>query len=256
MAAATLADALNDPKLLARWRSEFATRAWLPGPVGVQARARLDDLMDAIVEALQRSAASSQVVALGQPEWREPLQQLSFVAGWMAGEGLPVSAALLLCKTLRDALGVGDKAWFEQLEAVVVDAHSFSQRDRAQLEHNRVVARAQVLCLIEPRLPLLFVVADPDRQALHEVIGRLMTVVATRACPTVVVDVSAAMSPEQALSDTLTLLAEYDGVPEVLLCGVAEPVAARAAAAGRRLSLVYCEQLAAALERGRAQVDV
>jgi nucleotide-binding universal stress UspA family protein len=86
--------------------------------------------------------------------------------------------------------------------------------------------KCQLVLELHPRLPMLFMVGDPDRQAVDDAVGRVMMLAAMREAPLVVVDVSDLMYAEEVVPQAAEVLSEHSRAASVrvLLSGAAPAV--------------------------------
>ena len=119
----------------------------------------------------------------------------------------------------------------------------------ARAVHREIIEKSQVVVSFGDRLPCLFLVGDPDRQALDEAVGRMMMMAAMQEARRVIVDVSSLSAPEGTLPDALSVLADHCGepAPEVLLSGVPAALSTVADAARQPRSLSRYPSVSAAL---------
>ena len=234
--------------MLDRWIASLTRRAW---QIRRREReiAQLRERCANFIEALDRTLGQCSELSLGSVEWREPLHQLSFAAGWMAGVQMPVTAAVALGLGLRDALGAGPDALYEELTLVAAEAHNAGVRQQAAATHRDVIEKSQVVCTFRNKLPCLFLVGDPDRQAVDDAVARLMTIAVIREAPTMIVDASGLLQPEVTLVQALGILADHrcEPPPQVLLSSVTKLLAERLTEVERPNGLRFFEQLADAV---------
>jgi hypothetical protein len=184
---------------------------------------RLEDRCQTLLESLDASLAGAQaeaqggapLLATGAAEYREVVQHLSFTAGWMAGEGLPISDGVVLVQTLQESLDLAahDPAtqarFFQGLMVVVTESYAASLDQRAHAHYRDAMEKSQLVCDLHPRLPFLFLVGDPDRQALEDAVGRVMMLAAMREAPAVVVDAAGLIWPDRVLPEAAGIIAEH-----------------------------------------------
>ena len=201
------------------WRVRQASGpAALPNPAGATALeqrpaevlALLEQRCDHLLRTLERGLAQLERVSPGSAEMREPIQLLSFTAGWMAGVGFDVSDALALIQGLRAALGERlDTRLMEALEVVACEAHQAAVGQIWQALYRDAMSKAQVVCSLGPELPCLFLVGEPDRQALDDAVGRLMTLAVMQGASRILVDCATLASPERIMPDVVEILLGY-----------------------------------------------
>lgn len=221
----------RDPvALVDAWVDAVVRRCWQlqSAPARV---AQVRERCAAIIDSLGLVLEGQPSLELGAPEWREPLHLLSFTAGWMAGAELPISAVVALCQGLRDAVG-GQNAnttLYDGLLLATSEAYVAGVRQQNVAQHRSVIARSQVVCLLAEQLPTLFLIGDPDRQAIDDAVARLMTLAVMRQARAVIVDASGLVAPEATLPEALRILADHRKTPppRVLIATVAEGLAGR-----------------------------
>jgi hypothetical protein len=147
----------------------------------------------------------------------------------MAGADVPISAVVGLCNGLRDAAGGRGAGFFDGLLLAMSEAFVAGVRQQGAAAHRAVVARSQVVCLLKEDLPCLFLVGDPDRQAIDDAVARLMTLATMREARVVIVDASGLISPEATLKEALPILADHGEAPpqRVLVSTLAEGLASK-----------------------------
>ncbi len=184
---------------------------------------RLEDRCQNLLESLDASLAGAQAgaqdgvpqLATGADEYREAVQHLAFTAGWMAGEGLPISDAVVLVQTLQESLDLeahdvaAQTRFFQGLMVVVTESYAASLNQRAHAHYRDAMEKSQLVCDLHPRLPFLFLVGDPDRHALEDAVGRVMMLAAMREAPAVVVDVGGLIWPDRVLPEAAGIIAEH-----------------------------------------------
>lgn len=213
--------------LLERWMLETRQHSWhlrsSPHHADMlKERARM--FLVSLMEALQATSN----LAIGSPEFREPIKVLSFTAGWLAGIGLPVSAGLALCHALAVVLPVRADEFFRGLVVVVAEAYTAGVREKGQAEHRKVVRRSQVVCMLRRSVAALFLVGDPDSDVRSDAIGRLMMLALMRDATHVLIDGSGLVDPRAELPKTLAMLrAHRDGMPKrsLVITGVSKELA-------------------------------
>jgi hypothetical protein len=247
-----------DPEgLLARWIEALCGRSWKLRACLQDGRS--PDTLELLrkrcrhfIDALERALKASTAFEVGSPEFREAVQCLSFTAGWMAGEGLPVTDAVGLVHGLEDALGWQQTSFFQALMVVVAEAYAASLVQREHGRFRDVMEKSQLVCAPHAKLPCLFLVGAPDRQALDDAVGRVMMLAVMRDARVVLVDGSALICPEKALPQACQILTEHADAAAVraMLSGAPPAVAIEIRAAhGEQLVLfeAFDEALAAAM---------
>ncbi len=220
---------------LARWMNELGARSWnigrasrdvsAPDP-GAAAPPNLIQLLEErcaqFLRTLSRGLRDSDELRPGAPELREPVQILSFAAGWMAGAGLSISDVLALVQGLHAVLPALPTKFVHALEVAACEAHLAAVMQEHRARHRDVIERAQVVCDLDGETPCLFLVGDPDRHALDEAVGRAVTLSVMRGARRLVVDCSALAGLDQALVDVAPILLDYSKEAGVSLavCGV------------------------------------
>jgi hypothetical protein len=178
----------------------------------------------ACLESLALSLKGADSLALGDAIFREPIQHFSFFAGWMAGVDLPVSAAVSLCHGLREVT-VDGGAFYDWLVVVVAEAYVAGVEQAAEARHRQLIEKSQVVCILREGVVGLFLVGDPDREALDDAIGRLMMLAVMRDACVIVLDASGLADVDQRMSLAVSFVAEHRqalATREVLLSGVSE----------------------------------
>jgi hypothetical protein len=180
---------------------------------------RLEDRCQNLLESLESSLAGAQdgvpQLATGADEYREAVQHLAFTAGWMAGEGLPISDAVVLVQTLQESLDLeahdvaAQARFFQGLMVVVTESYAASLNQRAHAHYRDAMEKSQLVCDLYPQLPFLFLVGDPDRHALEDAVGRVMMLAAMHEAPAVVVDVGGLIWPDRVLAEAAGIIAEH-----------------------------------------------
>ena len=238
-------------ELLARWMEALATRSWnlrdvlnrpretepaaaqeSPFPETPAAgrrsgfplnpellRQRCRHFLQTLAEAITANGA----LEMGAPEFREPVQALSFTAGWMAGCGLGIGDTVALVNSLADALGPRPARLYQAMMVVVTEAYMAAVEQRAEVRYRDAMEKSQLVIALSTDLPALFLVGDPDRHALDDALSRFKTLAVMRQAPAVLVDSSGLLHPDRALPELIPLLLEYfdDGPETVVLAGVA-----------------------------------
>jgi len=214
--------------ILENWMAAFCHRSWRargasggstrpsnPGSTALEQKpdrvmALLRERCDHLLSALGSGLAQLERPSPGAPELREPIQLLSFTAGWMAGVGFHAGDALALVQALGSALGPRlDQGLFEALEVTASESHQAAMGQAAEARYRDAMGKAQVVCSLGDARPCLFLVGEPDRPALDDAIGRLMTLAIMRGAKKVLVDCATLASPEQILPDLVEILLGY-----------------------------------------------
>jgi len=202
-------DALaNCSALMERWMAETRARCW-QWPRSPQLAALLAGRCTVFVESLAAAYDQSPDFSVGSPEYREPVKLLSFLAGWLAGEGLPISVGLALCHGLRAALPPTAPSFVEALAVVVSESYAAGLRDQAEAKHRQIIRKSQVVCMLRDAIAGLFLVGDPDREALDDAVGRVMMLSLMRDATHVVIDMSALVGGETVPQQTLRILDDH-----------------------------------------------
>ena len=179
-----------------------------PARVMALLRERCDHLLLTLGEGLAQVGKASP----GAPELREPIQLLSFTAGWMAGVGFQAGDALALVQalgvTLEPQVGMD---LTEALEVTACEAHQAAMAQSAEARFREAMSKAQVVCSLGDAAPCLFLVGEPDRSALDDAVGRLMTLAVMRGARRVLLDCATLASPERILPDLVEILLGYLG---------------------------------------------
>ncbi len=181
-------------------------------------RQRCDHFLDTLAEALTTRGA----LEMGAPEFREPVQILSFTAGWMAGGGLGIADTVALVNALADVLGPEPPRLYQAMMVVVTEAYMAAVEQRAAVRYRDAMEKSQLVCDLASELPALFLVGDPDRRALDEALGRVKMLTVMRQAPTVLLDCSGLLHPDRTLPELEPMLLDYfdDGPQTVVLSGV------------------------------------
>ena len=227
----------DEAEFVARWLSCLRRIVWPLGD-GADTNEQLKQRCTSILSALRETLDAETIEPLGEPQWRETLQLFGFTAGWMAGEGMPVSMALGLVSALeevsnaRATLVVGRVDLFRQLQLASVDAYARCAQQQADARLRALVERSQVVCELPRRLPALFLVGEPDRGAIESAVGRLATLSVMTQSPVVVVDSAALSEPEKVLAQVTKLWAQFmpRQRPALLVAGESQSLAAWARA--------------------------
>jgi hypothetical protein len=246
---AQLAGGIEEGALLSRWLELLRRRSWKLRRTGdadtmAQLRERCAHFLRALAEALEITDG----LEVGAPVFREAVQSLSFTAGWMAGATLPVTDAVALVYALEEVLGWRQPRFFQSLMVVVTEAFSASLVQREHAHHRDVMEKSQVVCDIHQRLPALFLVGDPDRQALEDAAGRVMMLAVMRDARVVLVDGSALLAPEVVFPVACPMLVEHAQAASVrVVVGGVSPLLARELRGAAKGTLVFVETFAEAM---------
>lgn len=208
-ALALLRGRLAEPgeELVSRWLEAASARSWqLRGAERLWPQ--LEERTKSFLEALRCSVEYAESLALGSPAFKEPIGLLSFLGGWMAGVGLPAGAAVALCHALQDVIGAGANRFFESLVVVMAEAHAAGISQSAQARHRQVIEKSQVVVMLPGETAALFLVGDPDREALDDAVGRLMMLAFQRGARAVALDASGLIDRE-VLPTAVGFLAEH-----------------------------------------------
>lgn len=237
-----------------RWVDAVVSRTWQlrsEDALVPQLRERCANVLEAMALSIN-DAPSHQ---LGAPEWRETLQRLSFVSGWMAGADLPISTAPALCFALRDAVGGEPCRFYEDLTLVAVEAYNAGIKQQAAARHRQIVEKSQVVCLLGDKLPCLFLVADPDRQALDDAVGRLMMLAVVRDASAFIVDAAGLVDAEHTLREALPILADHrkHPPPRLLLSSVTPALHKRLRDVEQPAQVLAFQELGEALSAARGE---
>ncbi|MBW2732538.1 MAG: hypothetical protein JRH20_09100 [Deltaproteobacteria bacterium] len=233
--------------LVPRWLEALSLRSW-PLRGDERLRAQLEGRAKGVFLALQRSLDNAEVLALGSPSFKEPIALLSFLGGWMAGVGMSAGAAVALCHALQDVIGSGAGRFFESLVVVMAEAHAAGISQSAQARHRQVIEKSQVVAMLSDELAVLFLVGDPDREALDDAIGRLMMLAFQRQARSIILDASG-LSERQVLSTAVGFLGEHREVLGEcrLLLSAVSPAEAQQLGKDARLPLEGFDRLEFAL---------
>lgn len=194
--------------VLDRWIDEIQRCCWQLDRAHESAQ-ELRHRCGVFLQALMESVQSASKLELGSSEFREPIKVLSFIAGWMAGVGLPIGAGIALCQALPKALGVPPGEPFESLAMVVAEAYSAGQREQALARHRQIIRKSQVVSMLGEHLAGLILVGDPDKEALEDAVGRLMMLVVMRRPSCLLVDVANALKGENVAREALQMLCAH-----------------------------------------------
>ena len=238
----------HQQELLERWMDRLATRSWNlrgeltapaqestpePGPHPEAPAARrmsipiTPDLLrqrcQHFLQTLAEAISANGALEMGAPHFREPVQVLSFTAGWMAGGGLPIADAVALVDTLSEVLGPEPALLYQGMMVVVTEAYMAAVEQQAEIRYRDAMEKSQLVCSLSTDLPALFLVGDPDRRAMDEALGRVKMLTVMRQSPVVLVDTSGLIHPDRVLPELMPMMLEYfdDGPDEVVLSGVA-----------------------------------
>ena len=169
------------------------------------------------LDALAHGLRGAHRLEIGAPEYREPVQILAFTAGWMAGDGMTVTDALALVHSLQEVLPA-PREFFQALTLVVSEAHCAALSQNAQARYRDAMEKSQLVCTLHPSLPCLFLVGDPDLQALDDALGRLMMLVVMREAPALIIDGSGLFHPDKVLRDVLSLASKRSAELPAQVC--------------------------------------
>lgn len=231
-----IGDPSADDTVLERWMAAVVHRSWkmrqLLQEAGAPQRSKpllvLREHARRFLATLVEALRTSQGLETGAPGYREAVQSLAFTAGWMAGTGFAVTDAVALVFGLQDVLQGAQPAFFQALIMVVGEAFSASLVQRERALHREAMRKSQVVCDPHPRLPCLFLVGDPDRQAIEDAAGRVMMLAVMREAKAVLVDGSALLAPEKSLALACPILVEHSEAASVrVVISGAGAVAAR-----------------------------
>jgi UDPglucose 6-dehydrogenase len=137
-------------------------------------------------------------------------------------DALSGADALALVHSLDEALGLPLRPFFEALALVVTEAYCAALRQREQARYREAMEKAQLVCTLHPRLPCLFLVGDPDLQALDDALGRLLMVAVMREAPAFIIDGSGLFRSAPVLASVVERLADEKRVTaRAILCGFA-----------------------------------
>lgn len=249
--AAQLLGALtHESCVLDRWLEYTVDNSWSLS-TQMPAYSQLRERSAAFLTALKESLAGLDTLRVGGPELREPLQILTFTAGWMAGAGISIGTVVALCMGLRTALGHGVDGILAQLLMAATEAHAAGVEQKAQARHRMIIAKSQVVCLLAANLPALFLVGDPEQAALDDAIGRLMMVAHMRDAEYIVVEASGLREPDVVLPRVLAML---QGDPaqtplQLLVCGLSHGLSEELLGRDGPAGWLAFEELQQALER-------
>ena len=248
--------------VLERWMEALRRRSWAlgrakaaaaGGPVPMQVvRDRAQAFLDGLVEAVR----AGPVLEVGSPAVREPIQILSFTAGWLAGRGLPVGDALALVHSLEEALDVPLRPFFEALALTVTEAFCAALGQREQARFRDAMEKSQLCCTLHPRLPCLFLVGDPDLQALDDALGRLLMLALMREAPAFIVEGSALFRPEPVFHSVVERLADEKRVTAHPILAGLSPELCEKLRLGPGSSLSFHEHLPEAVAEAAAALGI
>lgn len=237
-------------ELIERWMEALATRSWNlrtaldrpPDTAPASAHeARLGDVLEDkrrsgipfnpdllrqrcqhFLQTLAEAITHNGALEMGAPEFREPVQVLSFTAGWMAGGGLGIADTVALVNALADVLGPEPARLYQTMMVVVTEAFMAAVEQKAEVHYRDVMEKSQLVCSLATNLPALFLVGDPDRRALDEAMGRVKMLAVMRQAPAVLVDCSGLIHLDRALPELVVVMQDYfdDGPEVVVLAGV------------------------------------
>ncbi len=220
------------PEILAEWMAQILERSWNLGHAARLARgeeapveadgagqilrqrpaevlALLEERCGQFLRALARGVGTVDHLAVGSPELREPIQILSFASGWMAGVGLGVSDVLVLVHGLEAVIDELPPTFFQSIQLAVCEAHRAAVAQEHQALYRDAMERAQVVCDLGGDTPCLFLVGDPDRQALDSAISRVMTLAVMRGASRLLVDCATLARPERTMPEAMAILLDY-----------------------------------------------
>jgi hypothetical protein len=198
-----------DQSRIDRWFAAIDRRCWQIARLPEDRRTQFYERARIALQTLQVALHDATSISLGAPELREPVQHFSFLAGWMAGQRLPIGAAVGLCQGLQEAFGERPLSFYDDLTLVVCEAYASGQDHTAQAQHRQIVQRSQVVCVLANKVVGLFAVADPDREALEEAIGRLMMLTIMRDAAVIVVDASGLVHAEASCEEIIRVMAGH-----------------------------------------------
>lgn len=253
---AQIAVLLQSDELLSHWLDRVRRRSWtLRGREG-QLLDVLRERCGHVLRMLAQATVEATAFEAGAARFREAVQSLAFTAGWMEGVGLAVTDAVALVHALEEVLGEAaasgppiPHAFFEALEIVVSEAYCAALQQRGQARYRDAMEKSQLCALPHPRLPCLFLVGDPDLQALDDAIGRLMMLAVMCEARAVVIDGTGLFQNEPVMRSVLSLVLDESRSPpaHVVLCGAAPSLADEVVRSGASERVSLHEALAAAL---------
>jgi hypothetical protein len=229
----------HEREIAAAWREAFErspVRVPRPG-VAEMLAPLLGAMLDGLALALGAgpgAPAAGDALVPGAPALRELEKNTGFAGATLAAAGLSGFDVAAFMLALRDALcGRVDAAHapllqrlFEWLSALALDAFATArvmtarERMRVELEHGTPVV------LIAPRVPSVFLVGAPDRNALDVIFDRAVVLVVTQDAPTLIIDatgLASASAPE--VMDGLGRLASHEriaGRAQIVAVGLAD----------------------------------
>ncbi len=199
----------KDPEThLQLWLRAVEKRAWTLHLDSATSKVSLAELRPSCAKFLvtfSKAILAAPALELGALEFREPIQTLTFMAGWMAGKGATLTDVLGLVHGLNDIMS-GPLHLFQAIEVAVGEAFTVAIRQKEYDHYTEVTAKSQLVFALHSQLPCAFLVGEPDRWALEDVIGRLLMLALMHGTPVIVVDVSGVVSPEMIIERLLTLL--------------------------------------------------
>ncbi len=264
---------LQSETLLSEWlervrRKGWSLRAGRPGGEPGQVMDVLRERCRHVLRTLAQAVADTGAFEAGSASFREPVQSLAFTAGWMEGAGLAVTDALALVHALEEVLldAAADAGppiphpFFEALAQAASEAYCAAIQQRAHARYRDAMEKAQLVASPHPRLPCLFLVGDPDLQALDDAIGRLMMVAMMSEAKAVVIDGTGLLEHERVMGSVLELLLDDSrALPtRFVLVGAATAMRAEVARSGAGDRVALFETLAEARSRscaGRRRAD-
>jgi len=244
-----------------RWMAGLLRRSWslhTPAKGEVEAGGRtvlqlLHERCQHILAALVGALETAPALQAGAPDFRETVQHLSFTAGWMAGQGLSATDAVGLVHSLQEALALPCETsggFFEALLMVAAESYAAALQQKAQARYRDAMEKSQLVCEPHPRLPCLFLVGEPDVQALDDAVGRLMMLAVMHEARAVVVDGTGLFRPEPLLRALLERHLSEERVPavHVAVAGVPPTLLESVPRTSEEQHLSLHETLAAALQ--------
>ncbi|MBK8481537.1 MAG: hypothetical protein IPL40_10225 [Proteobacteria bacterium] len=192
--------------LAERWIDQAARCCWALRLAPAQ-RSQLQARCVTVLEALAEGLAQSSTLATGTPSWRESIQRLAFLAGWIAGQQWPLGAVLALAHALRDVLAL-PAPLADDFALVLAEAHASGLRDQALARRRALLTRSQLVCLLRPSLAALWLVGDPDAAALDDALGRWLMLAVIHDARYLLVDVALGEAPAPLLELALRRLVE------------------------------------------------
>jgi hypothetical protein len=205
-----------------------------PPPEGSLQPALLRQRCVHVLETLGEALKSAPRLEAGAPELREPVQSVAFAAGWMAGVGASIGDVVALVHGLQEVMDPELRGLGEALMVVATEAFVAARRQRAAGQYRDAMEKCQVVCPLHSRLPCLWLVGDPDRQAVDRAAGRLMMLAAMRQAPAVLVDCAGLLAAQRTLEESGALLREHvrESACHVVLSGLPRDLWPRLAPGG------------------------